>query len=138
MLDTGQIGRVTFVCSCYFRDANPEAFRKTAEALAARHQPLIATRNHSKLLLMATSRGDWLTVESSANLRSCKNIEQSCMTSDRELYDFYTGCFAEIVEQVQHKTKPRKRQKNDERGNAVRDVTLARTLADLDHTVLEA
>jgi hypothetical protein len=105
MLDAGQIGKVAFLCSCYFRDANALGFKKAADALAARHMPIIATRNHAKILLMATSRGDWLTIETSANLRSCKNIEQACITSDRALYDFHAEWIAEVMEKATRRLK---------------------------------
>lgn len=55
-------------------------------------------RNHSKIMLMRNeSAGFWLVSESSANLNTNPRIEQTCLTTSRDLYDFYADFFAGIV-----------------------------------------
>jgi hypothetical protein len=50
--------------------------------------PVVAMRSHAKILLIETT-GTFLTVESSANLRSCKNIEQATVTNDPGLHQHH-------------------------------------------------
>lgn len=91
LLDAGQVRRVRFLCSVYFRDATRDVFKFLASELATRNGELLAMRNHAKLLLFALSDGRRLTVESSANLRSCRNVEQMALHNDPELYNFHAG-----------------------------------------------
>lgn len=55
-------------------------------------------RTHTKLLLIETTAGDCYTIESSANLRSCKNVEQSTFTNDRPLFDFHRQWLNELFQ----------------------------------------
>lgn len=96
LLDQGKVGAVSIVCSCYFRDASATEFGFMADEITAHKQRIIATRNHSKLILMHLSDGRKVTVESSANLRTCNNIEQFCMTNDPALYEFHKGWIEEV------------------------------------------
>lgn len=91
LLDAGSIREVRFVCSVYFRDATRDVFEFLASELQARGQALLAMRNHAKLLLMALADGRRLVVESSANLRSCRNVEQFALSHDADLFDFHAG-----------------------------------------------
>jgi hypothetical protein len=57
--------------------------------LAGKHGFRIAAlRTHAKLLLIATGEAR-IVVESSANLRSCHNVEQATVFNDAELFDFH-------------------------------------------------
>ncbi len=96
--DARRIGAIVFVCSCYFRDTNAEVFGFLREGLEARGQRVLAMRNHSKVILADLSDGRAIVVESSANLRSCRNVEQFTMTHDRGLLDFHRRWVAEMVE----------------------------------------
>jgi hypothetical protein len=91
LLDDGRVGRCTFICSVYYRsmkDGQP-VYDALAEALTARGHRIAAIRCHAKILLMELTDGRCITVESSANLRSCRNIEQFTMTHDRELLHLF-------------------------------------------------
>jgi len=95
MLDAGLVRRATVVCSHFFAKADPEVFTVAKEKLEARGQRILVTRNHSKILLFATtsparSRRYW-TIEGSANLRSCNNLEQIALSAGRDLYEFHRG-----------------------------------------------
>jgi len=66
-------------------------FEFLAVELQSRGQTLLAMRNHAKLLLMALDDGRRIVVESSANLRSCRNVEQFVISHDTGLYDFHAA-----------------------------------------------
>ena len=91
LLDDGSIIEVVFVCSVYFREATRDVFEFLAVELESRGQTLLAMRNHAKLLLMALDDGRRIVVESSANLRSCRNVEQFTISHDAGLYDFHAA-----------------------------------------------
>ena len=87
LLDAGQVERCTFICSVYFRSVEDggRIFETLHRELTRRGHHCCAIRSHAKVTLMELSDGRCLTWESSANLRSCRNIEQAVLTNDREL-----------------------------------------------------
>ncbi len=89
LLDAGAVGSATFLCSHYFEKTTPDVFGYLAAELARRDQRILAMRSHAKIILMRLSDGRHYTIEGSANLRSCRNIEQFCMTNDRGLMEFH-------------------------------------------------
>lgn len=99
LLDSGRIKSVTFLCSVYFKDASPETYKPLADALLDRGQRIAAIRTHAKIQAYTLSDGRAIVVESSANLRSCRNIEQFCMTGDRTLFDFHAAWMNEVFAQ---------------------------------------
>jgi len=46
---------------------------------------------------MALSDGRRFAVESSANLRSCRNIEQITLTQAADLHDFHAGWISHVI-----------------------------------------
>lgn len=90
MLDAGLILKVDLVCSEYFASADPADFNGSRDELVNRGQRLIAVRNHAKILLFAIGSARYV-VESSANLRSCNNLEQFVITQSVALYDFHAA-----------------------------------------------
>lgn len=96
MLDARRIGRVWFLCSHYFKGTSQDIYNPLAEGLTARGQKILAMRSHAKVLLFALSDRRRLVVESSANLRSCKNIEQFTMTHDAKLHAFHRKWITEM------------------------------------------
>jgi hypothetical protein len=99
MIDAGKIRRVVFVCSCYFQKANPGEFELLRNGLAQRGHTVVATRSHAKILAMQLDDGRAIVTESSANLRSCRNIEQVCMTESPELFAFHRFWIDEVAQQ---------------------------------------
>jgi len=101
LLDDGQVGRCTFICSTYFRsmsDGEP-VYDELYTALTTRpggHR-IAAIRSHAKILLFELTDGRCFTWESSANLRSCRNIEQATLTHDRDLLDFHREWILEVL-----------------------------------------
>jgi hypothetical protein len=88
MLDNGDVQAVTVLCSCYFRESDKDTFQPAKERLEQRGQRLFAARNHAKIILAATG-GRHFVVESSANLRSCQNVEQFTLTQSKAVFDFH-------------------------------------------------
>ena len=101
MLTAGQVKRVEGVlCSHYFAAAtiDGEIYKHMSE-LADKHGfRLAAMRTHAKVLLMAIGERR-LVVESSANLRSCHNVEQATVFDDPQVYDFHRGWVTELLQQ---------------------------------------
>jgi hypothetical protein len=89
LLDSGQIGKLDFLYSVYFRSNNKADCQRLADELTARGQRVYAGLIHAKLLLLELSDGRALVVESSANLRSCASIEQIMLTQDAALLAFH-------------------------------------------------
>jgi hypothetical protein len=92
MIDAGKVQKVFVLCSAYFEGADRDVFNQAKERLEARGQKIQATRNHSKIILIKPASGpDRFVIESSANLRSCNNLEQMALTNDAALFEFHQG-----------------------------------------------
>lgn len=96
LLDRGDVGSVLFVCSCYFEKSCPKEYAALRDGLQERGQAVVAIRSHAKILAMQLTDGRCIVVETSANLRSCRNIEQLAMTESPALYDFHREWIAEV------------------------------------------
>lgn len=95
LLDAGQVGRVGFLCSAYFRSSNTKEFAELADGLEQRGQQVAATRSHAKVIAMRFSDSRSCTTESSANLRSCRNAEQLTLHGDPAVFDFHKTWISE-------------------------------------------
>lgn len=89
LFDAGKIAAVDFICSCYFKSTCAGEFQFLHAGLIARGQRIAAVRSHAKILGFEFSDGRAMVIESSANLRSCHNVEQFSLTHDRELLEFH-------------------------------------------------
>ena len=98
LLDGGQIGKVDFLFSGYFKSGQREICERLAHELTARGQHVVAMLTHAKVVLLELPDGRTFTVESSANLRSCSSIEQITMTHDLELFAFHRKWITDIME----------------------------------------
>lgn len=97
LLDRRSIERVTFVCSLFFRCQTEDVWSYLHHQLAERGQQAVAIRCHAKILLFDLSDGRRFASESSANLRSCNNIEQFCLTHDAELHAFHRQWIEQVA-----------------------------------------
>jgi hypothetical protein len=95
-LDAGQVGRVTLVCSHYFEKTSANIYDVVVPELVKRGQRVLAMRSHTKMLLARTADGTCYVCESSANLRSCVNIEQFVLTNCPDLYAFHQTWIEEL------------------------------------------
>jgi hypothetical protein len=89
LLDAGQIGKVDFLYSVYFKSNERESCERLAHELTSRGQRVLAMLAHAKVLLIELTDGRAFVVESSANLRSCSSIEQIMLTCDSALFAFH-------------------------------------------------
>ena len=89
LLDGGQIGRVSLLVSYYFKKTNQKLYDSLVPPLLARGHRVLAMRTHCKIILARMADDTAFVVEASANLRSCKNIEQFALTRDIGLYQFH-------------------------------------------------
>lgn len=96
-LDSGEIASVIFCCFAYFRSVDSDIFERCYEALKARSQRAVAVRNHAKLLLLTMTDGRAYVVESTANLRSCRNTEIFTLSQDAALLAFHRGWLLDLI-----------------------------------------
>lgn len=97
LLDAGQVRHVHIVASVYFERQCPAEWHVMADGLRARRQKIVAIRSHAKIIAMKLSDGRGITVESSANLRSCRNIEQLTITNSEPLRAFHARWIEEVT-----------------------------------------
>jgi hypothetical protein len=97
-VDAGRIKTVAIVASVYFERQNPAEYRIMAEGLAERGQRIAALRSHAKIITLALTDGRRFAVESSANLRSCRNLEQITLTQSPVLHDFHAGWIDQVID----------------------------------------
>jgi hypothetical protein len=98
LMDAGAVGRVTFIVSHFYRTHEGDVVDELFRGLAARGSPHVgALRCHAKVILAELSDGRCIVSESSANLRSCRNIEQSTITQDRSLLEFHRAWMLEAI-----------------------------------------
>jgi len=85
---TGDISRLTFLASVYFRDADPDEAATMAKILEHAGARVAFVRTHAKVWLLQT-RAAAIVCEGSANLRSCRNLEQVNISNSRKLLNFH-------------------------------------------------
>jgi hypothetical protein len=91
MFDDGDIKAISIACCIYFRDTSRPLYEFAKNEFAERGQSLIASRTHAKIISFEFAPDDRIVIESSANLRSCNNIEQLVISNHRELYEMHAG-----------------------------------------------
>jgi len=89
MLDAGQIEKLDFVFSVYFRSLEKANCERLAAELGRRGARIIALLQHAKILVIETTDGQSYVIESSANLRSCASLEQLAIFNDSSLAAFH-------------------------------------------------
>jgi hypothetical protein len=100
LLDGGQIGKVDFLFSVYFKSNEREICERLAHELTIRDHRVVAMLTHAKVLLIELTDGRAYVAESSANLRSCASIEQITFTHDRSLFDFHRQWISDIFKET--------------------------------------
>jgi hypothetical protein len=97
MIDAGEVQRVAFLCASYMKSVEGDVFAHLHRALTERGSAAAAARSHAKLQLFDLDDGRQLTLEGSANLRSCRNVEQFTLTHDADLYAFHRTWIDELI-----------------------------------------
>jgi len=108
MLDAGQVKHIALLISYFFKKQNRSVYDALVPELLERGHRVLALRSHCKLCLIRMDRhGTKYVIESSANLRSSKNIEQFSVTRCPKLYKFHQTWIEDEL------FRPRKREKAD-------------------------
>jgi hypothetical protein len=74
-----------------------EIYANLHQELTRRGHRCAAIRSHAKIMLFELTDGRCLTWESSANLRSCRNVEQAVFTNDKDLLRFHRNWMSEAM-----------------------------------------
>jgi hypothetical protein len=94
----GRVKDVRIIVSCYHAAAD-KAIYDHATAFCAKHGfRILPLRSHAKMLALKIGERHMI-VESSANLRSCRNIENAIVYDDADLYRWHTGWINELFAQ---------------------------------------
>jgi hypothetical protein len=91
-LRDGRITEAVVVCSNYFRKSDPTEYADAAAALAQWPCTLTDARTHGKVFVFGPFSG-----EGSANLRSCRSIENVAISHDAALADFHRRWIRELA-----------------------------------------
>lgn len=90
-LNSGRIGELDFICGEIFPTQYPDETDKLYRLQAAGESIRVRiARNHAKVILACNvDEGIYYTMEGSANVNTNPRIEQTCLTRDRDLFEFY-------------------------------------------------
>jgi len=98
LFDQGKIRSIGFLTGVYFKRREAAVYALLMTGLTERRQRYCCLENHAKVTLLANhQRGDYLTVEGSANYTANPRIEQYCLTNDRTVFDFHKTWMEEIL-----------------------------------------
>jgi hypothetical protein len=102
MLDAGTVGKAWLLCSHYFKSTSSDLYEFAEKEIGARpdQASFFSCRMHAKLLVMKLASGRTITVESSANLRSCKNIETLTLIGSPDVYEFHSRWIDDLFAQA--------------------------------------
>jgi hypothetical protein len=100
LIDAGEITRASFIGSHFWKSHETGVFDALHHALTSRGHRCLAMRCHAKILLFETTDGRSYVMEGSANLRSCRNLEQFVLTQDADLLQFHRQWMAEMFEEA--------------------------------------
>lgn len=96
----GLVGRLTIICSHYFREVDKSTTFREVRARLSGIATLIVTRCHAKIICLPTSGGDHFVIEGSANLRSSDNTEQIAIFNDPEIDSFHREWLLSLTRHV--------------------------------------
>lgn len=86
---------VLFVCSVLHEARDPELCNEMAEMIRGNGGSFVAVRSHCKVITVEAG-DNFYSIESSANLRSCRMAEQFVVSNDPELLQFHRHWMTEI------------------------------------------
>ena len=95
-LDAGRIGRLSMLSCVYAQSHYPDLHAHLTTELDRRGSRHLAARVHVKVMAFDFKDGRRITVESSANLRSCNMAELTTVTADHGLTAFHHQWIDEI------------------------------------------
>jgi hypothetical protein len=98
-IDARKIGRLTLLCSLFFKQHNPEIWTAMQDGLADRpggHRQA-AARSHAKVVCLHFRDRKRFVLEGSANLRTNSNQEQFCLVRSAGLHDWHGHWIDDMV-----------------------------------------
>ena len=106
LMDAGAVRRCAMIVSLFYEADHNEADTcyMLARELPARGGWYCATRSHAKIIAARFADGRYFVIESSANLRTCRNLEQFAITQDRGLFDFHREWMESVHEHEARRT----------------------------------
>ena len=90
---------VAIAASTYFGAQDKPIYDHAVDFCLAHGFRIKALRSHAKLLLMHIG-SRYFVVESSANMRSCRNVETACIFQSQTLFDFHKKWIDELLERT--------------------------------------
>lgn len=91
-LDEGLVGHLTLLCADFMAKASPEVYQgAVVELVEKRGQVVGSARCHAKVATLAFADGLRLSFEGSANVRTCRNLENLAVVNDPGLHDFHAA-----------------------------------------------
>lgn len=97
-IDSGNARSVDFICTDYFERVDNEICQEFRLELTRRNCRFASAKSHAKIVLFKLTDGRCFTVEGSANIRSCRNIEQFALTQDPALLAFHRDWIGKVIE----------------------------------------
>lgn len=106
LIQERQIRRLTLLANIYFRRTagNEAIYSYAEEQLDPTRAMLLSPRVHAKITLIRTTNGRRITIEGSANLRSCLSVEQLTITDDANTYRFHRQWLMHVARITQEAT----------------------------------
>jgi hypothetical protein len=98
LMDAGTVRRTAMIVSMYYESDHKERdiCYTLAKELPARGGWYCATRSHAKIIACRFTDSRCFVIESSANLRTCHNLEQFAITQDAGLFEFHSGWMEQV------------------------------------------
>jgi hypothetical protein len=94
------MSRVDSLCTPFkSMDDGAAIYSDLAANLHRRGHRIAAVRSHAKLFLFELTDQLHIVIESSANLRSCRNVEACLISNDRALLLFHCSWMLKLLEQ---------------------------------------
>lgn len=93
-LDTGRIEHLALYAGEIFPSQYGDEYEAALRMADEYGMKLVIAKNHSKVILAGNRELDyWLTMEGSANVNTNPRIEQTTISNDKPLFDFYSEFF---------------------------------------------
>lgn len=93
-MDTGRIDQMALYAGEIFPSQYGDEYEAAQRMVTEYGLKLVIAKNHSKVILAGNAADDyWLVMEGSANVNTNPRIEQTTVTNNRDLFDFYAEFF---------------------------------------------
>lgn len=93
LIDANKVQRFSLLASHYFKGTSELIYDYAVEQISARKGKarFLSLRTHAKIIALRLTDRRAVVIESSANARSCKNIEQATAIGSPACYEFHVA-----------------------------------------------